>query len=67
MGAELCGSVALALLLALGVELTIRLRAYSQRPACALCNKCNLAGYIRACVDFIGIPYDQLDPRFGLL
>ena len=30
LGAELCVSVALALLLALGVELTIRLRAYSQ-------------------------------------
>ena len=56
VGAELCVSVALALVLALGVELTIRLRAYSQWLAYALCSKCNTVGYIRACVDFIGIP-----------
>ena len=61
-------SAALALLLAVAMEVAIRFREYSQWPylAYTLSSTYNPDGYISACVDFVGIPDEQLDVGFGL-
>ena len=68
MDADLDVSVALALLLAVGMDMVIRFREYSQWPylAYTLSSKYNPDGYISACVDFLNIPDEQLDVGVGL-
>ena len=69
MDADLDVSVALALLLAVVIELIIRFREYSQWPylAYALCNKHNPDGYVVACMRFFQIPDEQIDEGSGFL
>jgi len=58
LGPDLDVSVALALLLAVAMEVVIRFREYSQWPylAYTLSSKYNLDGYISACADFLASP-----------
>ena len=66
--ADLDVPVALALLLAVVIELIIRLRDYSQWPYLVYtpCSKHNPDGYIVVCMHFFQILDEQLDEGFGL-